>query len=322
MKRPFDSWASEFSFSEELQSEELQTLEKQLSYTDFPPPGVSLSELEKAEHQQREYEEAMSLQDLLTPPAELMRKKSTNRPASHGQTAQDLATPHPEEDSQQTYPKQGHTGPTPPPSLRLGEHPLAAPRLGMERPQGRPTQASPEQAEYEQARAATTTVADKPATTFRRKQPSMAMAPSGVLPMPARSPERPSVPLDQAIMMKEGRQPSGDVAQLEAARNNVRQYMSPRAQQENLQESMRDQAVLDRFVEQVSQALIKRMSEDAFLEQFLSVSELKRDNEILASQVRRMLQERARYQAELRRMEELMQRYKPVFGNVYLKVES
>ncbi len=78
---------------------------------------------------------------------------------------------------------------------------------------------------------------------------------------------------------------------------------------------------LDHFVNIVTQGVLEKLSDGAFIDKFLYTRELRNDNERLAAQVKHLLQEKKRLEADLMIQADQLARYKKVAGNIFLKLE-
>ena len=78
---------------------------------------------------------------------------------------------------------------------------------------------------------------------------------------------------------------------------------------------------LDRFIHLMTQGVLEKMSDETVLNQFLNARELREDNAALALQVQKLLKDKKRLEADIKRQALLSNRFKPVMGNVYLRID-
>ncbi len=71
----------------------------------------------------------------------------------------------------------------------------------------------------------------------------------------------------------------------------------------------------------VSDTVLKKLSDDAYLEKFLHSRELRQDNQMLAAQVKHLLKETKRLESELANRGSQLGSYKQIAGNIYLKLD-
>ncbi len=78
-----------------------------------------------------------------------------------------------------------------------------------------------------------------------------------------------------------------------------------------------DQASL---VDLITNGILSNLSNDAYLEKFLNTRELRRDNQVLAAQIKHLLKDNKRLEAELANQGNQLGSYKQIAGNIYLKI--
>ncbi len=78
---------------------------------------------------------------------------------------------------------------------------------------------------------------------------------------------------------------------------------------------------LSRLLDQVSDRILARFSDDVYLEKFLHARELRKDNQMLAAQVKHLLKDNKRLELELASRGNQLGSYKQIAGNIYLKID-
>jgi hypothetical protein len=83
-----------------------------------------------------------------------------------------------------------------------------------------------------------------------------------------------------------------------------------------------DDSVVRDFSRLIAGAVLERFADEAFMEKCLRLHDLKKENEVLSSQVSDLMLERKRLEMEVARTESQCTQYKRLFGNLYLKFDS
>jgi len=76
-----------------------------------------------------------------------------------------------------------------------------------------------------------------------------------------------------------------------------------------------------RLAREVSHLVMKNLNNDAVLDHFLNAKELHADNRQLAYQVQHLLKEKRQLLNQLAYYEQQLASFKPIMGNVYLKID-
>lgn len=86
-----------------------------------------------------------------------------------------------------------------------------------------------------------------------------------------------------------------------------------------------DKAAMTGFTQGVSRAvtegILSQLSDVEVLERFLDVKSLKKDNQVLASQVRRLMQEIKTLRDEMAESKKCLSQFKKIAGNLYLLMD-
>ena len=78
---------------------------------------------------------------------------------------------------------------------------------------------------------------------------------------------------------------------------------------------------LETFVENLTDGVIRKLTDEDYLEKYLNTKELRRDNQMLAGQVKNLLKEKKRLEQELVDQGKNLGSYKQIAGNLYIKID-
>lgn len=75
------------------------------------------------------------------------------------------------------------------------------------------------------------------------------------------------------------------------------------------------------FARYVTETMAEKITQQPYLARLVRAEDLKRDNQILAEQVKHLLKEKKDLEENLKAAERLQKSYKRIVGNLYLKLE-